>query len=308
MSRTEHPEARIIVTPDGRRLTVETTGAERGRPVFLLHGTPGSRRGPKPRSSVLYRLGVRLICYDRPGYGGSDRHEGRTVADAAADVRAIADSLGIERFSVVGRSGGGPHALACAALLPDRVASTAVLVGVAPVDAAGLDWFGGMTQANVREYTDVATDAAALTERLRLLADRTATDPESLLDFLREQMTSPDRHVTNRVAVRRLLADTYVEALRAGPHGWVDDAVALRGVWGFSVDQINAPVRLWHGLEDNFTPVSHSRWLASRIPGAELVVEVETAHFGAVGILPSILAWLVSKHSDCAAPEPFAPC
>src|SRR5262245_22879736 len=124
---------------------VEVDGDAGGWPVFLLHGTPGSRNGPRPRSGVLYRLGVWLISYDRPGYGRSPRHAGRLVADAAADVETIANELSIDRFSVVGRSGGGPHALACAALLGDRVARAAVLVGLAPTDARGLAWFNGMT-------------------------------------------------------------------------------------------------------------------------------------------------------------------
>ncbi|GAB3901332.1 hypothetical protein GCM10027612_64540 [Microbispora bryophytorum subsp. camponoti] len=116
-----------------RRLAVAQRGKiHGGRPVFLLHGTPGSRIGPLPREGLLYRLGVRLITYDRPGYGGSDRHEGRSVGDVAADVAAIADHLGLDRFAVVGRSGGGPHALACAALIPHRVTRAAVLVGLAP--------------------------------------------------------------------------------------------------------------------------------------------------------------------------------
>jgi len=278
-------------TPDGRLLTFDVAGDSRGTPVFLLHGTPGSRRGPRPRGSVLYRLGVRLISYDRPGYGGSSRSPGRRVADAAADVRAIADTLGIDRFAVVGRSGGGPHALACAALLHDRVHRAAVLVGLAPADAAGLDWFGGMTDENVREYR-VASNSQALTERIRLHADRLASDPESLLTFLRNQMTVADRKVTHGAGIRRILADTYAEAFRSGPYGWIDDVAALRDDWGFDVGRITAPVRLWHGLEDNFTPVSHTRWLASRIPGAEVVVQSRTAHFGAVEILPATLAWV----------------
>ena len=136
---------------DGRRLTVESRAALDGTPIFLLHGTPGSRSGPRPRASLLYWLGVRLICYDRPGYGGSDRHENRKVADAASDVLAIADRLGIKKFGVVGRSGGGPHALACAALLEGRVTSAAALVGLAPTDATELDWLAGMTGSNVEE-------------------------------------------------------------------------------------------------------------------------------------------------------------
>ena len=106
--------------PDGRQLSTQAYGDPDGKPVFLLHGTPGSRLGPHPRGAVLHRLGVQLIAFDRPGYGESDRREGRRVADAAADVLAIADAYGLDKFAVVGRSGGGPHALACAALLPDR--------------------------------------------------------------------------------------------------------------------------------------------------------------------------------------------
>ncbi|MCG6500466.1 alpha/beta fold hydrolase, partial [Kitasatospora sp. A2-31] len=133
----------MVKAADGRALAVETVGDPRGRPVFLLHGTPGSRVGPHPRTSVLYRLGIRLVSFDRPGYGDSARLPGRRVSAAAADVRTIADELGIDRFAVLGRSGGGPHALACAALLPERVTRVALLVSLAPRNAAGLDWYGG---------------------------------------------------------------------------------------------------------------------------------------------------------------------
>lgn len=117
---------------DGRHLLVERLGDPRGRPVFLLHGTPGSRLGPAPRGMVLYQRKTQLITYDRPGYGGSDRLPGRRVADVVEDVRAIADHIGLEKFAVVGRSGGASHALACAALMPERVTRTAALVGLAP--------------------------------------------------------------------------------------------------------------------------------------------------------------------------------
>ena len=141
-----------ICDPDGRRLSVESVGDPEGKPVFLLHGTPGSRNGPRPRGIVLYRLGIRLISYDRPGYPGSDRNPGRKVASAAENVRIVADYFGIDRFSVVGRSGGAPHALACAALMPDRVVSAAALCSPAPFDAEDLNWTVGMTESNVRAY------------------------------------------------------------------------------------------------------------------------------------------------------------
>ncbi|BCB86209.1 alpha/beta fold hydrolase [Phytohabitans suffuscus] len=283
-----------VVTVDGRRLAVEVSGAPDGSAVFLLHGTPGSRSGPKPRSGILYRLGVQLISYDRPGYGGSSRHPDRTVAGAARDVSAIADQLGIGSFSVVGRSGGGPHALACAALLPDRVLSTAVLVGLAPSNAAGLNWFDGMAESNVREYSVADADQISLMERLRLRAEKTSRDPESLLNLNRDQMAESDRRMVESVTFRRLLSKTYAEALREGPYGWIDDVLAFRKDWGFALDKIPGPVLLWHGKEDTFSPIKHTWWLARQIPQAHVRVQTYTAHFGAVEVLPKILAWLTS--------------
>src|ERR1700726_2169775 len=133
------------MTADGRRLAASVYGDPEGLPVFLLHGTPGSRIGPTPRSAILHRLGVRLICFDRPGYGESDRLPRRRGPAGAGDGSALAHALGGGKFAVVGRSGGGPHALACAALLPERTTKAAVLVGLAPREAEGLDWLGGMT-------------------------------------------------------------------------------------------------------------------------------------------------------------------
>jgi len=218
-----------IGVSDGRSITFDCWGAAKGFPIFLLHGTPGSRNGPRPRASVLYRLGVRLICYDRPGYGESSRAEGRTVSDAAWDVLAIADHLGLPEFGVVGRSGGGPHALACAAQLERRVSGVAVLVGVAPSDAKGLDWFDGMTGSNVTDYqratsaaSAVAADltmrasnsASAVTADLTMRAKQVADDPENLLTFLQDELTEPDRRIVNDFGIRRQLIDAFREAVR----------------------------------------------------------------------------------------------
>ncbi|WP_432843810.1 alpha/beta fold hydrolase [Dactylosporangium sp. CA-092794] len=275
-------------------MLVAVSSAETGIPVFLLHGTPGSRSGPRPRSDKLYMLGIRLISYDRPGYGGSSRHPGRSVADAADDVRAIADALGLDRFAVVGRSGGAPHALACAARMPDRVTRTAALVGLAPANAEGLDWYDGMTDGNVQEYTTAEADLVALTEQLHERARRTADDPDWFLDFLRDQMTEADKRVVRGLPIRRQLLHSYREALRCGPYGWVDDVLAFGKDWGFDFADITGPVLLWHGAEDNFSPAGHTRWLARQIPHAEVRVQLRTAHFGALEVLPEILSWLAS--------------
>ena len=282
----------VVNVADGRSVTMESWGRPDGMPIFLLHGTPGCRTGPRPRTSVLYRLGVRLICYDRPGYGMSGRHRGRTVADAAADVGAIADELGIDSFGVVGRSGGGPHALACAARLGERVQSTAVLVGLAPSDAEDLNWFDGMTGFNVKEYTRADNGLAAVEAKLVALANQVRNDPESLLESLLPELTAPDRRVVDDVAIRRLLTETYAEALRDSADGWIDDVLAMRQPWEVDLSSITSPVLLWHGADDVFSPVEHTYWLARQIPTSIVKVQSGAAHFSAVEILPRVLAWV----------------
>lgn len=293
---TEGPGLRGRVrAPDGRHLTVERLGDPHGRPVFLLHGTPGSRLGPAPRGMVLYQRRMQLIAFDRPGYGGSDRLPGRSVADVAQDVGAIADALGIERFAVAGRSGGAPHALACAALLPGRVTRAAALVTLAPRDAVGLDWFDGMAASNVREYTSASDDPDGLAARLIPRSAEIRKNPVRLLDQLFSDLTDSDRRVVNDAGVRAMLLRNYQEALRTSPYGWIDDALAFSRPWGFDPADIRSPIMLWHGVKDVFSPVGHSRWLARRIPGATAVLEPAAAHFDALHALPRVLNWLLDE-------------
>ncbi|MFE3328368.1 alpha/beta fold hydrolase [Streptomyces sp. NPDC059176] len=286
---------RRVHASDGRHLMVERLGDPRSRPVFLLHGTPGSRLGPAPRGMVLYQRGMQLIAHDRPGYGGSDRLAGRSVADVAQDVATIADALGLDRFAVVGRSGGAPHALACAALMPDRVTKAAALVALAPRDADGLDWFEGMAASNVLEYTTASADPDRLTARFILRSAEIRRDPVRLLDDLRRELTDSDRMVVADAGVRSMLLRNYQEALRSSAYGWIDDALAFCSPWGFDPAEIKPPVMLWHGEKDVFSPVGHSRWLAQRIPGVTAVLEPAAAHFDALHALPRILTWLLEE-------------
>ncbi|GLW20349.1 alpha/beta fold hydrolase [Microbispora triticiradicis] len=283
-----------VWSADGeRRLAVAQRGKiHGGRPVFLLHGTPGSRIGPLPREGLLYRLGVRLITYDRPGYGASDRHEGRSVGDVAADVAVIADHLGLDRFAVVGRSGGGPHALACAALIPHRVTRAAVLVGLAPREAEGLDWFDGMTEGNVAEYMTAMQGRARLAARLVPTAAEIREDPVRLVNSLYDELTESDRSVIADAGIRTMLVQNYAEAVRTSAYGWIDDAMAFCSPWGFDPADIRVPTLLWHGEDDVFSPVSHSRWLAGRIPTATVRIQRGAAHFHALHVLPDLLGWL----------------
>lgn len=277
---------------DGRRLIADVSGDPKGVSVFLLHGTPGSRNGPRPRSLTLRMQGVKLISHDRAGYGDSDRHPGRRVVDAAADVEAIADHLGIERFSVVGRSGGGPHALACAAALAHRVDRVAALVSVAPFDADDLDWYGGMTDSNVEEYSRADIDEEAAYRELSRMTERIQEDPEELIRKLRPELSRYDGRIINDVAIRRMLVATYREALKGGPWGWIDDVLSFRKNWGFELSEIQVPTLLWHGLDDRFSPPPHTRWLADRIPSSQICLEPEGGHFSAIEILPEVLTWL----------------
>ena len=271
-------------------------GDPEGRPIFLLHGTPGSRLGPRPRSAVLHRLGVQLISFDRPGYGESDRLEGRRVADAAADVLAIADAYGLDRFAVVGRSGGGPHALACAALLPGppdagrrpgrdrptRRRGAGLVRRDGPVQRHGAHGRANGYEGLVGALTEAAAEAVR-------------ADPASLLARLQAEMPDPDRRVVADRGIRAMLLETYTEALRTSAHGWIDDALAFCSPWGFDPALVTVPVLLWHGASDDFSPASHARWLADRIPSAAVVVQAGAAHFGALDVLPDILRWLSAE-------------
>ena len=282
---------------DRRLLAGKVSGDPSGRPVFLMHGTPGSWVGPVPRARLLYELGVRLISFDRPGYGDSDRLASRLVADVVPDVVTIADALGVHRFAVLGRSGGGPHALACAALLPDRVTRAAALVSLAPWDAGGLNWFDGMAGSNVDAYTTAAADPERLTTRLVQAAAKIKADPASHLAGLSPEMPTPDRRVVADAGIRHMLALNFAEALRMSPDGWIDDVLAFCEPWGFDLSQIKVPVLVWHGEDDVFSPVAHAHWLAEQIPGAIKSIPPGTAHLGALEVVPDVLSWLTRKVS-----------
>jgi pimeloyl-ACP methyl ester carboxylesterase len=298
--------AQVVKAADGRGLSLEIAGDPDGKPIFLFHGTPGSRIGPRPRGIVLYRRGIRLISYDRPGYGDSDRQPGRTVRDAAADVRELADALDIDRFSVVGRSGGAPHALACAAILGDRVERAAALGSLAPCDAEGLDWWDGMAESNVRAYRAARAGLAqaerenrpqaaeeAMRGHVADLARQVRRDPESLLRSLGPELVSHDRKVVGDVALRRLIAENHAKALGDETAvGWIDDILALASPWGFNVSDIAVPVMLWHGTNDVFSPVGHTHWLHKEIKKCTLDEPPDAAHFGTVEMLPEILTWV----------------
>jgi len=287
---------RTVTTPDGRTLAVEDAGDPAGRPVLVHGGTPNSRHRYPPTAADAAVRGLRLISYDRPGYGGSTPQPGRSVADCAADVRAICSELGIERLAMWGISGGGPHVLACAALLPDLVTAAASLASPAPLDAEGLDWFAGMGELNAEDARLFLRDRQAA--RVKLESDREeilATSAADMADALRTLLSPTDAAV-----LKDALAEYFVyrdqEGLAPGGQGWWDDTVAESSPWGFELSAISVPVLLMHGQHDRFVPFGHGQWLAARIPGVEARLFDDDGHLTLLtNRIPEVHSWLADR-------------
>jgi pimeloyl-ACP methyl ester carboxylesterase len=262
-------------------LAFEDVGDPAGAPVFVIHGTPGCRlNGRHPDLSRVQAAGLRVVTYDRPGYGSSTRQPGRRIVDCVGDVAAIAETLDIERFAVSGGSGGGPHALAIAARLPERVTRVACVVGGAPYGAEDLDWFAGMDPVNVKEFGWALAGEAVLAAELQRLAqeslDRVGEDPTALLADI--ELSEADRTVLSDPGVRKVLRVATREMFAAGAWGWVDDDLAFIRPWGFDLQEIRVPVQIRYGVADVLVPAAHGRWLAAHVPGAEVFVDEDGGH------------------------------
>lgn len=241
------------------------TGAADGLALVYHTGTPSGLAVFAPMVRACAERGLRLILYTRPGYGGSDPQPGRRVADAAADVRAILDHLGVGEFVTAGASGGGPHALACAALLPGRCLAAATLGGVAPRE--GSNWLAGMAEDNVLELSAAIEGDGALTAFLRPAAAELAeVTGDQLVQALGQLASAADKRVlTGEYA--DYLAATFRAAVSTGIAGWRDDDLAFVTDWGVSLDRVGVPVSIWQGDADNMVPLEHGRRLARLIPG-----------------------------------------
>jgi pimeloyl-ACP methyl ester carboxylesterase len=269
-----------VRTPDGRSLEVLLTGPPDGMPLVYHHGTPGGAALHPAMARVAAARGLLLVLYARPGYGKSTAMPGRLIADAAADVIAILDELSAPRFVTAGWSGGGPHALACGQLLPDRCLAVACLAGPAPYDAAGLDWMAGMAAENVSEFSAAVAGEPELTKLLDQFAPELRGITTEQLAVSLGDLASP----ADRAALRGEPADYLVRLFRAGlaggTDGWRDDDLAFVRDWGFSpaADGKAAPVAVWHGDQDHMVPIAHGRWLAARIPAARTHLVAGTGH------------------------------
>jgi pimeloyl-ACP methyl ester carboxylesterase len=281
-----------------RSFTVYEDGDPSGPAILFHHGTPGAG-GPYPTwVDDARQRGARLVSYDRPGYAASARVPRRTVADAATDSAAIMEALGVEKFVTWGISGGAPHALACAALLPGRVRAVACLGGVAPFDAPGLNYFRGMGEDNLVEFGLTMAGREQL-EPYLLATSQTmlAATAESLIETFASLVSPPDRAALEQ-GVAQFWADTLAINFASGIGGWTDDDLAFVRPFGFGLDTLDVPALIVHGHQDRFVPVDHGDWLARIIPGAEAWISADQGHLSLMtSVVPEVHAWLLERAS-----------
>jgi pimeloyl-ACP methyl ester carboxylesterase len=248
---------------------VLTFGPTDGLPLVFHNGTPAGLVAFESMTAEASARGLRTVLYARPGYCESTPLPGRRVADAADDVGAVLDELGSGSFVTIGWSGGGPHALACAARMPGRCLAAACMAGVAPYSAEGLDWMAGMGPENIEEFSAVAAGEPALAAYLAIAADGLAqiSGPEVAAELGGLMADADKAAITGEFA--ESLAASFREALRGGVAGWRDDNIAFMGNWGFPVDAgFDVPVAIWQGDQDRMVPAAHGEWLAQHLPGA----------------------------------------
>jgi pimeloyl-ACP methyl ester carboxylesterase len=262
-------DLRNITLPDGRIAEVGLGGDARGFALVAHHGTPADATTFADWHAACQALGLRLVCTSRPGYAGSTRKAGRTVAQAADDTAAVLDALGHGPFVTAGWSGGGPHALACAARLPGRCRAAATLAGVGPDGRADLDFLAGMGQENLDEFGAARKGEAVLRQWMRENGeDLRHVTGASLADAFGSLAPPVDRAVLNG-GYADALAAVFRRSLAPGFDGWIDDDLAFTRDWGFDLRDIHAPVAVWQGELDKMVPFAHGGWLVAHVPGAQ---------------------------------------
>jgi pimeloyl-ACP methyl ester carboxylesterase len=262
------PAPTALTTPDGRRLDVYVAGPPDGDVLLFHTGTPTAPIPFEPAIRTMTERGLRYVAFSRPGYGSSTRRPGRSVADVVDDARTVLDDVGAASAVTVGWSGGGPHALACAALLPDRIRAAALIAGVAPYPADGLDYLAGMGAENIEEFTAAlqGDDALIAFKERNWPIFRHVSGPE-VAEALGDLIDEVDRGALDG-AFAEWTAATFREALRESYWGWFDDDMAFVRPWGFALESITVPVHVWQGRHDRMVPYGHGEWLAAHLPTA----------------------------------------
>lgn len=280
-------------TADGRTLEVLTGGAEDGYPLLFHGGTPSAAAPYARLDETLANAGLKLVTYSRPGYGASTprtlEETGPRIADDVDDSVAVLDHLGIDEFLTLGWSGGGPRALACAALLPGRCRAAATLAGVAPYDAEGLDWAAGMGQENVDDFEAALQGPEVYGRHLEKTMPPTfEATPDQLVAAFGDLVTPVDAaFITGDFA--EYVSRVFHHAGAQGVVGVRDDSLAIVAPWGFGLDDLAVPVAVWQGREDAMVPFSHGEWLAANVAGAQAHLFEDEGHLSLFAQMDALL-------------------
>lgn len=278
----------------GRILEYLVEGPTGAQALVMHHGTPGVAIVLEPVAEAAARHGMRFVTHSRPGYRDSSPHPGRRVADVTDDVAALLDAVEADDFVTLGWSGGGPHALACAALLPDRCRAAAIVAGVAPYNAEGLDWLDGMGEENIAEFGAAATSTEALD---RFLAEASAglkdVQPDDVIAAFGDLLSTAD-HTALRDGLSDYLAESCRAAVSRGYDGWRDDDLAFLADWGIDLASIQVPVSIWQGDQDRMVPRDHGRWLGNHVAGATTHLVPGEGHLSLMKNIDAIVAQLAN--------------
>jgi pimeloyl-ACP methyl ester carboxylesterase len=291
-----------VTTADRRTIEVLTAGDPAGYPWLWIPGSPSATADNPWLDELATRLDLRMVTWSRPGYGGSSPRpptaRGPRIVDDIPDIEAILDAFGIEEFIAVGWSGGGPRALAIAAMLPERCRAAATLAGLAPIDARGLDWMAGMAPGNVADFTAALEGPeayGAFKEMYFLPASAASVD--DVTAGLATLLTPSDD-----ILLMRGFAGWLTEMMRRsvvqGVIGVRDDGLALVAPWGFDVESVVVPVAVWAGGRDATVPFAHGKWLAENVPGTVAHLLDEAGHITLVNRLDDVLRELLTLGSN----------
>jgi pimeloyl-ACP methyl ester carboxylesterase len=280
-----------------RIVAYERWGDLEGRPMFFLHGTPGCRLNRHPDATLWPKLGLHAVTIDRPGYGESTALPGRRVSHAARDVATVADAIGLERFLVVGSSGGGPHALACAAELGHRVLGCAAVASAAPLLPGEAEDLIGLN----REALQILAEHGrpGMVDFLEPLRDQFLADPVGALDVRLADAPAADIEWNQREDVRTVRREAILEALRPGVQGWADDSLSIFGDdWNVDLGRVRCPVRFWHSDDDKNGPLAAIQRLVGSVPGATLTVWSGEGHSAPARNMEQVLGDLLVRARD----------
>lgn len=276
---------------DGRTLAYATWGDPRGRPLLRIHGTPGSRFGRHPDAGLYTRIAAHVVTFDRPGYGESSAHRARTLQSVADDALELVNALGWDRFSVLGGSGGGPHALALGLRAPERILRLGIVGGAAPDELVGDT---DLTELNREGRRRARQGRASLEAFMAGPAKQMMADPAGMMAAAMKDAPDIDRRMLQRPEVQAVLVEQLREGFRHGPAGWFDDAWVLTREWGFDLEAVRVPVWVWHGELDRTSPLTAARQMAAQLRAQSFKVVPGQGHLCAITEEEDILGTLLT--------------